>query len=99
MSLHIVMTGYDHTVFEPRAASDTRERLMRYAALLQQKDPQARLTYLALRAPKQAAAFSAEGREFVPTPGSLAMMLYFSGKLSGLKDISHLSPKPLMKMA
>lgn len=89
MSLHIVMTGYDHTVFEDQSASNTEQRLLGYASILASKHSGARLTYLALRAPLNAKKFTKQNVDFIPIHcGSLSLFYHLPRHLSALKDVS-----------
>jgi glycosyltransferase involved in cell wall biosynthesis len=67
--MHIVMTGYDVSVFEASAASDTRRRLSDYAARLQQKNPAAQLTYCVLGASASAQPVTENGLSILPLAG------------------------------
>jgi glycosyltransferase involved in cell wall biosynthesis len=70
--VHVVMTGSDATALDPAAASDTRARLQRYAALLPVSGSGSELTYLAIGAPQDAATHVGKGLRIVPVPGGPA---------------------------
>lgn len=91
MALNIVMTGYDHTVFDGLASSNTEQRLIGYATILEDLHPESRLIYLALRAPKNAKRFTKNNVDFVPIYGNAFNILYrLPYALLQLKNISFL---------
>ncbi len=89
MGLNIVMTGYDHTVFENLGSSNTKERLIGYAAILEGHHPKSKLTYLALRAPKEAKKFTKDNVDFIPIYCNILSLFYkLPYELSKLNNIS-----------
>ena len=76
LCFNIVMTGYDHTVFDSLAASNTKQRLINYADIVQGKYPQSRLVYIALRAPRGAKPFSEGHVDFIPIHCNILSIFY-----------------------
>ncbi|MES2729051.1 MAG: glycosyltransferase family 4 protein [Pseudomonadota bacterium] len=88
MTAHIVMTGYDQTVFCPAGSSDTRQRLQTYAALLS-KDAAAHITYICLRTPAHLQAFVESNVTFIPISGGILQMPFrLMLQLRKLRNIS-----------
>ncbi|HEX7168578.1 MAG TPA: glycosyltransferase [Acidimicrobiales bacterium] len=58
--VHVLQVGTDATVFDTDAASDTRERQLRYAAALDERAPGSRVTYLVV-APGRVESFATAG--------------------------------------
>ncbi len=82
------MTGYDHTVFDSLASSNTEQRLIGYASILQKHYPQARLIYLALRSPRSAKKFSKNNVDFIPIYCNIFSIFYkLPYALARLKNI------------
>ncbi len=93
--MHIVMTGYDASVFDAHAASDTRRRLQDYAHRLQQQDPESQLTYCVLGAPAAATPVAQDGLSIIPIAGRGASL--YLQLLTTLKQLE--VQKPITTLA
>lgn len=67
--LHVVQVGWDTALLEARAASDSRERQSRYAALLAARRPGSRMTIVVLGAPAGSRGFDAGNLKVLPVAG------------------------------
>ncbi len=65
-SLHIVQVGFDDSVFDTHAPSDTLFRQLRYGRVLAQRHTGGRMTYVILTGRAQAYKFERENVTFLP---------------------------------
>lgn len=67
--IHIVQLGWDAELLKERAASDSRERQVRYARLLESKRPGSRMTICVLGAPRGALPWHCDRLSALPFHG------------------------------
>jgi glycosyltransferase involved in cell wall biosynthesis/SAM-dependent methyltransferase len=65
-STHIVQIGFDDSVFQSNAPSDTLARQLRYGEIILKKRPGSRLTYVVLTSQSGAASFQRGNVTFLP---------------------------------
>lgn len=88
---HIVMTGTDVSMYSPDQGSETLQRLSRYAETLASLQADARLTYIAIGAPRNSKPIHTDRLSIIP----LTFLAGLYGCLKRLAPVSLISPQTM----